>query len=73
MNQPARQDLTGEPAKSLEPSAGDGIERERSRPSTGRPWTPIRVVLLVIGAVAAAIVLGLYSFLTVWLALSGSG
>ena len=72
MNQPARQDLTGELAKSPEPCPGDGIEGEQSRPSTRRPWTPIRVVLLVIGAVAIAIVFGLYSLLTVWLAVSGS-
>lgn len=73
MNQPARPDLTRHPATGPDPCSGHGIEREQSRPSTRCPWTPIRVVLLVIGAVATAIVLGLYSFLTVWLALSGSG
>jgi hypothetical protein len=73
MNQPVRPDLTGEPDKAPEPCPGDGIEGEQSRPSTRRPWTPIRVVLLVIGAVVTAILFGLYSLLTVWLALSGSG
>ena len=73
MSEPGRPSSTGEPGRTPPPYPGYGLERQQPGPSTRRRWTPIRVVLLVMGAVATAIVMGLYSFLTVWLALSGSG
>jgi predicted secreted protein len=54
-----------------------GVNRQDRPRSTAassrRRWTLLRLILLTIAAIAGAIVMGLYAFLTAWYTLAGSG